>query len=346
LRHLLAVAAASNQLDLRDWMRPEGAAGLLNRVCQVLGASAPGGNLTERLGRDVWIDFVADTGDDHDVSLAVRPMLLGRCELSGDHPRTLPRGDILVFGGDTAYPASTAYEIERRLLRPWNHVLYGRPDDGRRRALLGIPGNHDWYDGLDGFGRLFRRSALEDFEEPTTERVGAAAPSSDSFTERAKGYLQRVLHVDEFDESLHLVEEAAESIAAFLLRTTMRRPSRLTLAGYTAVQEATYWALALAPGLDLWGVDRQLRTADFRQRVFFAQRRAESRPRKFVFVAPDPALVYGEPNEPGMRLLESSHFSLDSDKLLYLTGDAHHYERRAVGDSMQIIAGGGGALVH
>ena len=29
LRHLLAVAAASNQLDLRDWMRPEEAAGLL-----------------------------------------------------------------------------------------------------------------------------------------------------------------------------------------------------------------------------------------------------------------------------------------------------------------------------
>src|SRR5262249_45997606 len=67
LRHLLAVAAASNQLDVRDWMRPEGAAGLLNRVCQVLGASAPGGALTERLGREVWIDFVADTGDDHDV---------------------------------------------------------------------------------------------------------------------------------------------------------------------------------------------------------------------------------------------------------------------------------------
>src|SRR5262249_46473487 len=114
----------------------------------------------------------------------------------------------------------------------------------------------------------------------------------------------------------------------------------------TAVQEATYWALALAPGLDLWGVDRQLRTADFRQRVFFAQRRAEAEPQKFVFVAPDPALVYGEPNEPGLQLLESSHFSLDSDKLLYLTGDVHHYERQAVGDSMQIIAGGGGAFLH
>jgi hypothetical protein len=346
LRHLLAVAAASNQLDLRDWMRPEKATTLLDRVCQILGASASGGALTERLGREVWIDFVADTGDDYDVSLAVGSMLFAEYALSGDQPRRLPRGDILVFGGDVAYPASTAYELERRLLRPWNHILHGKAYDGRRRVVLGIPGNHDWYDGLDGFGRLFRRSALEDFAEPATEREGSAVPSSDSFSERAKGALQRLLHLDEFDESLHLVEETAESIAAFLLRSTTRRPSRLTLAGYTSVQEASYWALALAPGLDLWGVDRQLRDADFRQRVFFAQRRAEAQPHKVLLVAPDPALAYGEPYEPGMKILDACDFSLASDKLLYLTGDSHHYERRAVGDSMHVIAGGGGAFVH
>src|SRR5262249_54143220 len=272
LRHLLAVTAASNQLDLRDWMRPEDGDGLLNRVCQVLGASSSGSNLTERLGREVWIDFVADTGDDHDVSLAVGRMLFAGYALTGDQPRALPRGDILVFGGDTAYPASTTYELERRLLQPWNHVLRGKTEDGRRRALLGIPGNHDWYDGLDGFGRLFRRSALEDFAESTTEKVGSAVAYGDSLSERAKGKIRRLLHLDEFDESLHMVEEAAESLAAVLLRSTTRRPSRLALAGYTAVQEASYWAMALAPGLDLWGVDRQLRTADFRQRVFFAQR--------------------------------------------------------------------------
>src|SRR5215475_11583017 len=190
LRHLLAVAAASNQLDLRDWMRPDDAAGLLNQVCQVLGASAPGDNLTERLGREVWIDFVADTGDDHDVSLAVGRMLFAEYALSGDQPRRLPRGDILVFGGDVAYPASTAYELERRLLRPWNHVLHGEAADSRRRVVLGIPGNHDWYDGLDGFGRLFRRSAIEEFDEPMAERSGSAAESGNSFSERAGGRLR------------------------------------------------------------------------------------------------------------------------------------------------------------
>ena len=49
---------------------------------------------------------------------------------------------------------------------------------------------------------------------------------------------------------------------------------------------------------------------------------------------------------PGMKILEACDFSLASDKLLYLTGDAHHYERRAVADSMHVIAGGGGAFVH
>jgi hypothetical protein len=346
LRHLLAVAAASNQIDLRDWMRPEEGAGLLNRICHVLGASAPGGSLVERLGREVWIDFVADTGDDHDVSLAVGRMLFAEYALSGNQPRRLPRGDILVFGGDVAYPASTPYEMERRLLRPWNQVLQGMAEDGRRRVALGIPGNHDWYDGLDGFGRLFRRSAFEDFAETTTEGRASATTSDNSFSGRAEGILQRLLHLDEVDESIHMIEEAAESLAAILFRSKMRRPSRLTLAGYTAVQEASYWALALAPGLDLWGVDRQLRNPDFRQRIFFAQRRAEAQPHKFLLVAPDPALAYGEPNQPGVEILESCDFSLASDKLLYLTGDAHHYERRSVGDSMHVIAGGGGAFVH
>src|SRR5215475_12313224 len=184
LRHLLAVAAASNQLDLRDWMRPEDAAGLLNEVCQVLGASASGGSLAERLGREVWIDFVADTGDDHDVSLAVGRMLFAEYALSGDQPRRLPRGDILVFGGDIAYPASTAYELERRLLRPWNHVLLGKVEDGRRRVVLGIPGNHDWYDGLDGFGRLFRRSATDDVAMPETESRRSASGGDDPLSGR------------------------------------------------------------------------------------------------------------------------------------------------------------------
>ena len=344
LRHMLAVAAASNQLDLRDWMRPEEASGLLDRVSRVLGASAPGGSLAERLGREVWIDFVADTGDDHDVSQAVGRMLFAEYALAGTDARLLPRGDLLIFGGDTAYPAATALEIERRLLRPWNKTLRERGEGAHPRVLLGIPGNHDWYDGLDGFGRLFRRSALHELPESVTGTP--ASPSGESLEDRLGGGLQRHLHLDEIGESLRLAGEAFESLAAILIGSKVKRADRLRLAGYTPVQEASYWALPLGPGLDLWGVDRQLRDADFRQRVFFAERRAEAQPGRILFVAPDPALAYGEPNEPGTKLLEACRLSMEKARMFYLTGDVHHYERQTVGKSLHVIAGGGGAFLH
>ena len=344
LRHLLAVTAASNQFDLRDWMRAEDADDLLRRVGRVLAASAGGSSLTERLGREVWIDFVADTGDDHDVSQAVGRMLFADYALGGADPRSLPRGDLLIFGGDTAYPAATAHELERRLLQPWNGVLAEKGDDTRRRVVLAIPGNHDWYDGLDGFGRLFRRSATEDIERKATR--GPAPFSGRSVRDRVEGTLLRHFHVDEIAESLRMAGEAFESLAALVLRTEVRRARRLALEGYTAVQEASYWALPLAPGLQLWGVDRQLRNADFRQRLFFAQDRAASQPRKILLVAPDPALAYGEPNEPGTKLLDACGLSLTSSPIFYLTGDVHHYERQRVGDSLHVIAGGGGAFLH
>jgi hypothetical protein len=345
LRHLVATAAASNDLDFRDWMQPDQPAILLDRVCDVLGASTPGSSLTERLGREVWIDFVADTGDDHDVSLAVGSMLFSEYSLSGDEARVLPRGDILLFGGDTAYPAATTNELQRRLLQPWNSLLRQKKGRQRPRVLLGIPGNHDWYAGLDGFGRLFRKSVFDGRVEP----IGNQEPDSssiDSRPRRVEGFLGRHLHIDELAESVNLAQEAIESLGAFVRGSQVKRLGRLILAGYRAAQQASYWALPLAPGLDLWGVDRQLRNADFRQRVFFANRQASARPGRILFVAPDPALAFGEPYDPGVKLLEACRLSLDSDKLFYLTGDAHHYERLTMKESIHVIAGGGGAFLH
>jgi hypothetical protein len=345
LRHLVATAAASDDLDIRDWMQPDDPAILLDRVCEVLGASTSGKNLTERLGREVWIDFVADTGDDHDVSLAVGSMLFNDYSLSGDEARVLQRGDVLLFGGDTAYPAATTNELQRRLLQPWNSLL--RQKEGRQppRVLLGIPGNHDWYAGLDGFGRLFRKSIFDRRVEPIRNQEPDSS-SIDSSHRRVEGFLERHLHLDELAESVNLAQEAIESLGAFVRGGQVKRLGRLILAGYRAVQEASYWALPLAPDLDLWGVDRQLRNADFRQRVYFANRRTGARRGRILFVAPDPALAFGEPNDPGVKLLEACRLSLDSDKLFYLTGDAHHYERLTTKQSIHVIAGGGGAFLH
>ena len=45
-------------------------------------------------------------------------------------------------------------------------------------------------------------------------------------------------------------------------------------------------------------------------------------------------------------MLAACHLTLESDRVLYLSGDLHHYERRAVGESLHVIAGGGGAFLH
>src|SRR5262249_61990382 len=93
LRHLAAVTAASSQLDLRDWMRPDSAAVLLERVGSSLAAAGAGATLAERLGRPAWIDFVADTGDDHHASVAVgRTLFPERRLLVSDPPSGPPRG--------------------------------------------------------------------------------------------------------------------------------------------------------------------------------------------------------------------------------------------------------------
>jgi hypothetical protein len=47
-----------------------------------------------------------------------------------------------------------------------------------------------------------------------------------------------------------------------------------------------------------------------------------------------------------MELLDACRLSLETNRVLYLTGDVHHYERQAVADSLHVIAGGGGAFLH
>ena len=351
LRHLTAERLATGQIDTRDWMRAQPPAGLLKEVARVLEAPGEGATLAERLGREVWIDFVADTGDDSDVSYAVAEMVFAEYALQDGSHRVLPRGDLLIFGGDTAYPLSSAPEIARRLTHPWNQVLARLGPPTRPRATLAIPGNHDWYDGLDGFARLFRRDPLREHADriqdaALDEELRLADSADPRESGRALGRIYRQLHLDELAGSLSLAEQALSGAFAVLTGRKVKRISRLWLIGYRAVQEASYWLLPLAPGLDLWGVDRHLRSLDFRQRLFFGEHRASQPGARRILVSPDPAIAMGEPNSPGAQTLKACGLSLKSDPTCYLTGDSHHYERREVGPSMHVIAGGGGSFVH
>lgn len=364
-RNFISRAIAAEQVDSRDWMRPQPPEVLLDRIADVLGAEGVGNTLIERLGRPLWIDFVADSGDDRDTSEAVAEMLAARYEVKRPDgtTRELPRGEILMFGGDTAYPVATAEELYRRLTEPWN-VVFRRerrslPEDRRRRVLMGVPGNHDWYDGLDGFGRLFRRSAtsLPELDAPKSHKRSRSkimarlrklgSPILQGGNVQAKvGELGHKLHLDEVTGTLKIFGSVFRSMRAFLAGGGKRRRRRLVLLGYTAVQEASYFALPLAPGMDLWGVDRQLGRLDFRQRTYFRKLRALAPQHALMVCASDPFSAYGEPNKPGVQILEAVGLETTKDRFLYLTGDYHHYERRHVDRAVQVIGGGGGAFLH
>ncbi|KAF2324413.1 hypothetical protein GH714_013765 [Hevea brasiliensis] len=80
---------------------------------------------------DLWFDFMADTGDGGNSSYTVARLLAKpSIQLTrGDSVLSLPRGNLLLIGGDLAYPNPSAFTYEKRLFCPLN-MLYSL-----RRAL-------------------------------------------------------------------------------------------------------------------------------------------------------------------------------------------------------------------
>jgi hypothetical protein len=108
------------------------------------------------------------------------------------------------------------------------------------------------------------------------------------------------------------------------------------------VQRSCYFRLPLAPGLDLFAVDRQLKRLDARQAAFFAMPSAAAR----LVVVPDPARAWGEVRRHGKATLEALGIDPSRDPTLLVAGDIHHYERSHEGPSVHVVAGGGGAFLH
>ena len=144
-----------------------------------------------------WFDFVSDVGDGFDSSYQVSRLLaqptLDVTSLPNTGPgwRTLPRGRLLINGGDLAYPDPTPENYEKRFFRTFEDALPPPPSFRREHisthkpalpvegwdmkeeedtsdeqpeteSLLSIyqgpcafliPGNHDWFDGLSTFTR-------------------------------------------------------------------------------------------------------------------------------------------------------------------------------------------------
>ncbi len=123
---------------------------------------------------DIWIDYVSDTGDGFNSTFSIAKLISERnlklalkkdysggkqdenIDLHKEGVVTQP-GRILIFGGDEVYPTPEMIEYENRFKVPFRAA---NPDkqfgnDNDRPKMFAIPGNHDWYDGLSNFLKLF-----------------------------------------------------------------------------------------------------------------------------------------------------------------------------------------------
>lgn len=108
----------------------------------------------------IWIDYVGDVGDGWNSTYTIAYHLAetGRTFTYKDttgkkYQAETKRGDLLIFGGDEVYPTASREMYEERLLAPYKTAL--RYTFGTHPHVFAVPGNHDWYDSLVAFTRLF-----------------------------------------------------------------------------------------------------------------------------------------------------------------------------------------------
>ncbi|HZI88809.1 MAG TPA: MFS transporter [Pyrinomonadaceae bacterium] len=153
---------------------------------------------------EFWFDYISDTGDSTRATYSIaylamsnlyvkqlfqdRPSNVEDTEVTLEHEANkleqtvLPRGQFLFVGGDTTYHMSDYPSLSNRFQNPFKWAfedlkrdLAGNFDE-RRRLLFGIPGNHDYYDLLDGFQRQFREPVRDDrktymADDPTSPQL-------------------------------------------------------------------------------------------------------------------------------------------------------------------------------
>ncbi|HQU84780.1 MAG TPA: metallophosphoesterase [Pyrinomonadaceae bacterium] len=277
--------------------------------------------------KEIWIDYVSDVGDGWNPTYSVAYSLAKEELEVGGIVEKLPRGEILIFGGDGVYPTATTEEYEKKLVKPYrmafNASRHGEipkiketesivlETDGQPKEfanlktkphVFALPGNHDWYDSLVSFQKIF---------------------------------------------CTHLFN------------------GRTFAGGWRTRQKRSYFALKLPQKWWLLGIDLQLsHNIDVPQLEYFEkvlQQMEEGD--KVVLCVPEPywvkAIKYQDLPEAYEKFAEKEESIEKLEKILedkkvklklYLAGDLHHYRRFEAGEGAEkvhkITAGGGGAFLH
>lgn len=111
------------------------------------------GNAADAEG-PVWIDYASDLGDGFDATYAIAYLLAQKNLSVGGHE--LPRGSVLVLGGDEVYPTAVRDDYKVKMRLPYD-LAWPVPKGEQSTPMYLLPGNHDWYDGLVNFLSIFCR---------------------------------------------------------------------------------------------------------------------------------------------------------------------------------------------
>ncbi|MEV0592309.1 metallophosphoesterase family protein [Nonomuraea cavernae] len=268
----------------------------------VAGQLEGGADVEFRIRPEVGPSFdflvLGDTGEGDASQYAVVPGLLKVGEGTS----------FAVIASDVIYPAGSPNEYGDKFYRPYKD--YDAP-------IYAIPGNHDWYDGLGGFMRIFCDAP------PLKPKPG---------TGWLRGLLWR--RPEAVDE-----ERLAEA------RELRGRPSQ------QAGQPGPYWVIE-SDGLLVVGVDTGIRgEIDAVQTEWL--RRVSRDPRPKVLITGKPIYTRNDykpsPLEGG-GTIDDIVRDPEHRYVAAIGGDVHNYQRYPVrvGDRViqYIVSGGGGAFMH
>lgn len=111
--------------------------------------------------KEFWIDYIADVGDGWNSTYTMAYYLTQsrlnfgeRFNFDENGKFETVCGNLLVFGGDEVYPTASYEAYQKRLAGPYKAAFSQTISDGSP-TVFAIPGNHDWYDSLVSFSRLF-----------------------------------------------------------------------------------------------------------------------------------------------------------------------------------------------
>ena len=331
VKQLALHALYKGEFDPHDWMRAE-----------VVTYEAPAEG-------ELWLDYIADIGDSQAATYtnalvlqddlyvegsldalphaapARLPALAG--ELPAGWSR-LPRGRVLLVGGDTAYPVADAINLSDHVRQPftWAYrdlVAAGRLLDDDWHAppptdLYGIPGNHDYYDLLSGFGHVFRAPPEDTSDGARAVRraislIGYRARQTASYAALDLPWGWRVWLLDPGERDMDYRQECFFREHGVADKMIVLLPTPPVVFGRVLAERS--WLRAMtALGLAL------------------------------PFLAGEAVLRDGKPADPAPRELALEQCRID------LAGDMHCYQRFGAADGAgnyaAVVSGSGGAFSH